>query len=90
VDAPPPGNARVEAFFTAKDDALYAIVPRRPVGDVVVEDVEARSVRVTLLETGQPLRANLRGKQLRIRVPESVAAGLPVRQAYVFKVAGAK
>ena len=30
VDTPPAGYARADAFFTAKNDAVYAILPRRP------------------------------------------------------------
>ena len=91
VDEPPPGFARIEAFFTAKDDAVYAIVPRRPLGEVVIDDVEAPSgVRVTLLESGQTLSASINGRQLRIQVPDAVSARLPAREAYVFKIAGAR
>jgi alpha-L-fucosidase len=91
VDTPPSGYARVEAFFTAKKDAVYAILPHRPVGDVLLDDIEAPSgVKVTLLEGGQELSSNRQGKQLRIRIPDSVSARLPARQAYVLKLAGAK
>jgi alpha-L-fucosidase len=91
VDKPPAGYARVEAFLTAKDDALYAIVPRRPAGGVVIDDVEApNGVKVTLLEGGQPLQARLEGRRLRIAVPDALAAALPPRQAYTFKIVGAK
>ena len=84
VDVPPAGIARVEAFFTARDGAVYAIVPRPPAGQFVVEDFDASSApRVTLLETGQPLRSHLQGKRLTIEVP----AALPFRQACVFKIA---
>jgi alpha-L-fucosidase len=89
VDAPPAGMARVDAFFTAKDDAVYAILPRRPGREIVLDDLDApASVRVTLLESGQPLESGRSGRQLRIRVPETVAARLPVRHAYVLKLAG--
>jgi alpha-L-fucosidase len=37
VDTPPAGNARVDAFYTAKGDAVYAILPRRPVKEIVSE-----------------------------------------------------
>jgi alpha-L-fucosidase len=91
VDTPPSGYARVEAFLTAKPDALYAIVPRRPLKEVVIDDVEAPSgVKVTLLESGQPFQARMDGKKLRIAVPDSASAAFPARQAYVFKIAGAK
>ena len=53
VDAPPAGYARVEAFLTAKNGALYAIVPRRPIGELVIRGVSSSSgVHCTLLETG--------------------------------------
>jgi len=90
VDAPPPGFARVEAFFTAKDDAVYAIVPRRFEREFVVDDIEAPAgVRVTLLEGGTPVEAKVDGRRLTIGIRDSLAA-LPARDAYVFKIAGAR
>jgi alpha-L-fucosidase len=90
VDSPAPGFARVEAFFTASDSAVYAILPHRPLKDVVLDDIATPSgVSVTLLEGGQPLEAARQGSQLRIRIPDSLAASLPARQAYVLKIAGA-
>ena len=91
VDAPPPGYARVEAFLTAKPDALYAIVPRRPVNQLVLDDIEAASApRVTVLETGQSVPSSLDAKRLTIRISDRLAASLPARQAYTFKIAGAR
>jgi alpha-L-fucosidase len=91
VDTPPTGYARVDAFLTQKPGALYAIVPRRPLKEVVVDDVEAPAgVKVTLVEGGQPFQSRMEGKKLRIAVPDSVAAALPHRQAYTFRIAGAK
>jgi alpha-L-fucosidase len=91
VDTPPKGYARVEAFLTAKKDAVYAIVPRRPMKEVVIDDVEAPSgVRVTMLEGGQALESAVSGKQLRIRIPDALSASLPNRQAYTFKLAGVR
>lgn len=87
VDTPPTGYARVDAFLTAKDDAVYAILPRRPGKEIVIDDVEAPTgVKVTLLETGQPLPSTRDGKSLRVQFPD----GLPFRQAYVLKLAGAR
>ena len=91
VDSPAAGFARVEAFFTAGDSAVYAILPRRPLKDIVLDDIAAPSgVRVTLLEGGQPLEAAQQGSQLTIRIPDSLAAALPARQAYVLKIEGAQ
>src|SRR5471030_2186546 len=87
VDTPPTGYARVDAFLTAKDDAVYAILPRRPGKEIAIDDVEAPAgVKVTLLETGQALQSTRDGKSLRVQVPD----GLPFRQAYVLKLAGAR
>jgi len=89
VDAPQPGNARIDAFFTAGNSAVYAIMPRIS-DEVVFDDIQARSgVRVTVLESGQPLDSRLEGGKLRVRVPESVLRSLAWRQAYVFKLEGA-
>ncbi len=91
VDTPPAGFARVDAFFTAKDDAVYAILPRRPAKEVVLDGIEAPSgARVTLLEGGEPLAANREGNRLRIRIPEALAAALPARPCYTLKIAGAR
>ena len=91
VDTPPSGYARVEAFYTVKNDTVYAILPRRPIREVVLDDIEAPSgVRVTLLEGGQQLESTRQGNQLRIRIPDPLTASLPARQAYVLKLAGAK
>lgn len=91
VDTPPSGLARVEAFLTSKPGAVYAIVPRRPVRQLVIDEVEAPSgAHVTLLETGQPVESRLEGGRLTILVPDALAAALPARQAYTFKIAGAR
>ena len=84
VDAPPAGFAHVEAFLTAKGKTVYVIVPYRPRGEVGIDDLTAK--RVTLLENGQPVQFQHQGGKLRIRVPGAMAAALPDRQAYVFKV----
>ena len=90
VDAPPAGYARVEAFLTAKNGALYAIVPRRPIGELVIRGVSSSSgVHCTLLDTGDKIEATIERGDLRIRVSERLSAALPARQAYVFKLAGA-
>jgi alpha-L-fucosidase len=41
VDAPPSGYAHIEAFFTQKDETLYAILPRWPKGEFVLRDFAA-------------------------------------------------
>jgi len=65
----------VEAFLTAKNNVLYAIVPRRPAKEIELADLQATGdVRVTLLETDQTIDSHRSGKQVsmrfRIRLPE--------------------
>ncbi len=87
VDTPPPGYARVDAFFTANDNAVYAIAPRRPLGTIVLDDIEAPSgTRVTLLETGEDIRWTAQTNGMTLHMPDSI----PSRQAYTFKIAGAR
>lgn len=89
VDNPPAGYAHVEAFFTAKDDAIYAILPRWREGEISFNNFGAGSgSKVTLLETGDELKWSTRGRQLVVNVPGLLRAKLPPRQAYVLKMAG--
>ncbi len=89
VDTPPTGYARVEAFFTSKQDTVYAILPRWPEKEFVLNDVLATpSVKVALLETGTPLESQVRGKQVVVKIPSDLRATVPVRQAYVLKIEG--
>ena len=89
VDEPRPGYARIEAFFTAKDDSVYAIVPRWPESDFVVNDANARpDSKFILLETGDELPWRAQVRQLAIQWPARLRDKLPLRQAYVVKMAG--
>jgi alpha-L-fucosidase len=64
-----------------------AIVPRRPWQEILLGEVDAPAgVQALLLEGNQKLETQRTGKQLRIQVPESLAASLPEREAYVFKI----
>jgi len=80
VDHPPAGTARVEAFFTAKADAVYAIVPNRA-PEIIITNIDG-PVRVTLVENGRQLPSDLADKRLSIRLPDS----LPHREAYALKL----
>lgn len=91
VEAPQAGSARLEAFLTSKNNVLYAIVPRRPASEILLDDVEATGeIRVSLLETHQAIDSHHTGKQLSIRVADSLAAGLPNRHAYVLQIQGVR
>ena len=96
------GDSRFDAWLDG-DDAVDDHGPCQPAGSDVrvvgadggaqrlADDIEgAAEVGVTLLEGGRKLESSRQGKQLRVRIPDSVSASLPVRQAYVLKVAGAR
>ncbi len=89
VDTPPSGFARVEAFYTAKGDAVFAIVPRRPVEEFAFEGIQpAAGTKVTLLPSGQPLETGRLGDRLTVTVPAALSAKLPESPAYTFKITG--
>jgi alpha-L-fucosidase len=91
VDTPAAGSARVEAFMTAKGNTLYAVIPRRPINEIVLDDVHTTGdVRVTLLENHQIIESRRSGAQLSIQVPDALAAQLPATQAYVLQIEGVR
>ena len=91
VDAPPPGYAQVQAFFTTKGDALYAMLPRWPERQVTLNGVAAPSgAKIVLLETGDPLQFHATGSQLTITVPPELRFKLPERNLYTLKLTGVK
>jgi alpha-L-fucosidase len=84
VDAPPAGYARVDAFFTAKGNDVYAILPRWPGARIELSDLEARGdAKITMLDTGQALKWKREGQRISIEMPPR---GEP-REAYVLKIA---
>jgi len=88
IDTPKQGNARIEAFYTAGKDAVYAILPRRPIREILLDGIAAGPKKVTLLETGAALESSRQGNRLRVRIPEALSASLPAREAYVLKIVG--
>lgn len=91
VDHPRSGDAHVEAFFTAKGDTVFAILPNWPSGQIELRNISAQNgSRITLLETGDALRWSGHGNNLLITVPEALRSKLPARQAYVLKMTGVK
>jgi alpha-L-fucosidase len=91
VDTPRAGYARVDAFFTAKDDAIYAMLPRWPENAVVLKGFTAPSdAKVTVLETGDELQWKASGQELTITMPVAMRTKLAARQLYTLKLAGVK
>ena len=89
VDEPPTGYARVDAFFTANADNIYAILPRWPGPELTLDGFSAPSAaKITWLETGDELKWRQSGNRLQIALPDTLRFKLPVRQAYVLKMAG--
>lgn len=88
IDGARPGMARVEAFFTRKGDALYAIVPGRPGKDFLLRGVNAvPGAAVTLLGHAGPLQWRAADGGVRVQFPERVATA---EYAYTLKVTGLK
>ena len=91
VDEPKAGYARVDAFFTAKPNTVYAILPRWPQGQITLRGISgASTAKVTLLETGDVLQSTSQGDSLAVLVPTELRFKVPYRQAYVLKVSGVK
>lgn len=90
VDASGPGMARVESFFTARQDTLYAIVPGWPPRDLIIGDVKPKkTLQVTLLGQTAPLKWKASGTGIRIEVPAPDPAALKACcVASVVKLAG--
>jgi len=76
VDRKKPGQAVIEAFFTAKGSDIYAIFPQAPKGDWVMQEVTpGAGTRVVALGSQDSLRWEKEGKGIRIHLP---TAGGPV------------
>ena len=83
VDRPAAGFARIDAFFTAKGNAVYPILPRWPGERAKLNGIPARAdARVTMVDGGQQLKWTRSGDQMTIEMP---ARG-ENRDAYVLKI----
>ena len=91
VDAPPAGHARVDAFFTATDSAVYAILPRWPAHEIVLDNIQVSpGAQITVLQTGEAVRWSAAGNGLRITTPDTIGTTLPFEEAYVLKIPGGR
>jgi alpha-L-fucosidase len=82
---PEPGKAGIEAFFTAKDGSVYAILPRWPGRRFVVKDVPAAR-SVTLLGAEAPLTFRATEAGITIDLPD-VPEHLRAQPMWVLRIA---
>jgi alpha-L-fucosidase len=66
---PAPGKAGIEAFFTAKGNDVYAILPRWPGNRFLVKDV-AGLKSVTLLGSSSPLKFKKAKDGVSVQLPD--------------------
>ena len=87
---PAPGDARKEVLFTRRGDALFAILPRYPRGELILRDLRpARGARISLL--GSPhskVPWRQRGRDIVISTPDLDLEELPFNGAWVFRIEG--
>jgi alpha-L-fucosidase len=86
---PDPGYAAKQMFFTSTDSNVYAIVPKFPVGSLVIKDMTAApNATVTLLGTRNSYAWKQSGADLTVSVPKLGVNESTVGYAYVFKLTG--
>ena len=84
---PGDGHAAVEAFFTAKGDTLYAVLPWWPSRSVVLKDVRpSRQTIVTMLGLEGPLKWTPVEGGIAVEVPPLSVDELPCEHAYTIKL----
>lgn len=86
VATPAPGKAAIEAFFTRKGDAVYAILPRWPGQSFLWRDAAALGPeRVSLLGASGSLRFEKAGTSITVELP-SLPQELLAQPAWVLKL----
>ena len=84
---PAPGRASIEAFFTAKGNDVFAILPRWPGREFTIRDAGALDVKtVSLLGGAAPLRFAKNGTAIRVELPD-LPEELLGQPAWVLKLA---
>ena len=78
------GKASIEAFFTSKGNAVYAILPRWSGHNLVIKDL-ATAKSVTLLGSSTPLKASNSKAGLSIELPD-LPEDLRQQPAWVLKI----
>jgi alpha-L-fucosidase len=70
TEKPAPGKAGIEAFFTAKGNELFAILPRWPGRRFVLKDASVQPKAVTLLGHGAPLQFRSGPEGVSVELPD--------------------
>lgn len=84
-----PGQAVIEAFFTAKGSDLYAITPRWPGAKLTLRDFQpARTMKVTLLGTPGELKWKTAGRDVVVDLPPPPGDASRAQHAYAFRLEG--
>lgn len=88
LTGPPTGEkAVIECFFTTKGDVLYAIAPRWPKSELVIEDIEVSpNTNVTMLGVAQSVEWRRSGRNVVVKVPALSIDEVPCQHAYVLKI----
>src|SRR6266849_6408980 len=84
IEESPDGKASIEAFFTSKDNEVYAILPRWSGHNLVIKDLSAAK-SVTLLGSSTPLKAKHSKTGLSIELPD-LPEDLRQQPAWVLKI----
>ncbi len=87
---PDPGDARKEILFTRRGNALYAVSPRYPQGELVLRDVKlAKDARIALLGSRyENVAWKQRGADVVISTPALQDGELPFDGPRTFRVDG--
>ncbi len=86
IGTPQPGKASIEAFFTSKGNAVYAILPRWPGRQFTWKDTGSLHVKsISLLGAAAPLHWKAAGGSIRVELPE-LPAELFSQLAWVLKL----
>jgi len=88
VDRKKPGQAVIEAFFTAKGDNVYAIVPGWPGKQLVIKDVSAGPGTGAFLLGGGDLKWSASGNNIVIEMPDIPADSAKTKYAYAIRLHG--
>ena len=86
AEKPAPGQAAIEAFFTAKGNDVFAILPRWPGRRFVIKDAGTRPVQsATVLGSSRPLRFTKTGASVSVELPD-LPEELRAQPAWVVKL----